>query len=184
VTLSEQFGLWLLAAGELTGVDCFADWLSFSLLDRITFNVRLLSSAKFPIWQVARPTVAFSGVERQPGVQIFFAIPFPDHRLPRSAGAGKLSQVSLRGFCLMRFARIAPLLILLLAIHQHIFILQTAVRFRGYGKNGRALSALFLAATHFDVNLLEANRGYLPGNWDILWSLSVEEMFYFSFLAQ
>jgi peptidoglycan/LPS O-acetylase OafA/YrhL len=31
------------------------------------------------------------------------------------------------------------------------------------------------------VNVLEANRGYLPANWDILWSLSVEEMFYLFF---
>jgi peptidoglycan/LPS O-acetylase OafA/YrhL len=30
----------------------------------------------------------------------------------------------------------------------------------------------------FHVNVLEATRGYLPGNWDILWSLSVEGMFY------
>jgi len=29
--------------------------------------------------------------------------------------------------------------------------------------------------------LLEATKGYLPGNWDILWSLSVEEMFYLAF---
>ena len=31
------------------------------------------------------------------------------------------------------------------------------------------------------INVLEARRGYLPGNWDILWSLSVEEMFYLFF---
>lgn len=29
--------------------------------------------------------------------------------------------------------------------------------------------------------LREAYRGYLPGSWDILWSLSVEEMFYLFF---
>jgi peptidoglycan/LPS O-acetylase OafA/YrhL len=42
---------------------------------------------------------------------------------------------------------------------------------------GRAL----IAALTFHVNLLEARRGYLPANWDILWSLSVEEMFYLFF---
>jgi peptidoglycan/LPS O-acetylase OafA/YrhL len=42
---------------------------------------------------------------------------------------------------------------------------------------GRALAA----ALTFHVNVLEAHRGYLPGNWDILWSLSVEEMFYLFF---
>ena len=42
------------------------------------------------------------------------------------------------------------------------------------GGLGRAL----LAALTFHIGYLEATRGYLPGNWDILWSLSVEEMFY------
>jgi peptidoglycan/LPS O-acetylase OafA/YrhL len=45
------------------------------------------------------------------------------------------------------------------------------------GGLGRAL----IAALTFHVNWLEANRGYLPGSWDILWSLSVEETFYFAF---
>ena len=38
-----------------------------------------------------------------------------------------------------------------------------------------------MAALTFRVNVLEATRGYLPGNWDILWSLSVEETFYLFF---
>ena len=48
---------------------------------------------------------------------------------------------------------------------------------RKTGGLGRAL----LAALTFHVNVLEAQRGYLPGNWDILWSLSVEEVFYLFF---
>ena len=31
------------------------------------------------------------------------------------------------------------------------------------------------------MNVLEARRGYLPGPWDVLWSLSVEETFYLLF---
>jgi peptidoglycan/LPS O-acetylase OafA/YrhL len=45
------------------------------------------------------------------------------------------------------------------------------------GGLGRAL----VAALTFHIGYLEAMRGYLPGNWDILWSLSVEEMFYLFF---
>ena len=41
--------------------------------------------------------------------------------------------------------------------------------------------APLLAALTFHINVLEAHRGYLPANWDILWSLSVEEMFYLAF---
>jgi peptidoglycan/LPS O-acetylase OafA/YrhL len=42
---------------------------------------------------------------------------------------------------------------------------------------GRAL----IAALTFHVNWLEGHHGYLPGGWDILWSLSVEEIFYLVF---
>ncbi len=40
--------------------------------------------------------------------------------------------------------------------------------------------ALFSALT-FHLNWLEAKTGYLPPNWDVMWSLSVEEMFYLFF---
>jgi peptidoglycan/LPS O-acetylase OafA/YrhL len=42
---------------------------------------------------------------------------------------------------------------------------------------GRAIAA----ALTFHVNWLEGTRGYLPGSWDVLWSLSVEEAFYLAF---
>jgi len=79
----------------------------------------------------------------------------------------------------MRFARIAPLLFLLLAILGilHFANFEDFVVSAKTGGIGRAL----LAALTFHVNVLEARRGYLPGNWDILWSLSVEEMFYLFF---
>ena len=40
--------------------------------------------------------------------------------------------------------------------------------------------ALFAALT-FHLNWLEGVRGYLPASWDVLWSLSIEEMFYLGF---
>ena len=115
----------------------------------------------------------------QSGVQIFFAvsgylITSTSLRRWRSPQA-----VSIRDFYLLRFARIAPLMLLLLAV---LCILHAA-GVAGYvvsaktGGLGRAL----LAALTFHINYLEATRGYLPGNWDILWSLSVEEMFYLFF---
>jgi peptidoglycan/LPS O-acetylase OafA/YrhL len=45
------------------------------------------------------------------------------------------------------------------------------------GGIGRAL----LAALTLRINVLQAHRGWLPANWGILWSLSVEEMFYLFF---
>jgi peptidoglycan/LPS O-acetylase OafA/YrhL len=38
-----------------------------------------------------------------------------------------------------------------------------------------------LAALTFHINWLEIKVGYLPASWDILWSLSIEEVFYFFF---
>jgi peptidoglycan/LPS O-acetylase OafA/YrhL len=115
----------------------------------------------------------------QYGVQIFFAV---SGFLITSTSIGRwgsLSRVSVRDFYALRFARIAPLLLLLLAIlcALHAAGLKDFVVSEKTGGIGRAL----LAALTFHVNVLEAHRGYLPANWDILWSLSVEEMFYLFF---
>ncbi len=115
----------------------------------------------------------------QLGVQIFFAV---SGFLITSTGLRRwemLSKVSVRDFYLLRFARIAPLLLLLLAVLSalHFAGLRDFVVRPKTGGLGRAL----LAALTFHVNVLEARRGYLPANWDILWSLSVEETFYFFF---
>ena len=115
----------------------------------------------------------------QLGVQMFFAVSgflITSITLRRW---GKLSSVNLRGFYLFRLARIAPLMLLLLAILSglHLANVHNFVVTPKTGGLGRAL----LAALTLHINVLEARRGYLPGNWDILWSLSVEEMFYLFF---
>src|ERR1700760_650641 len=115
----------------------------------------------------------------QQGVQIFFAV---SGFLITSTSLRRwksLTQVSVANFYRLRFARIAPLLAGLLAILivLHLAHVQHFVVRPETGGLGRALAA----ALTFHVNLLEARRGYLPGSWDILWSLSVEEMFYFAF---
>jgi len=92
---------------------------------------------------------------------------------------GSLSRVSVRGFYLMRFARILPLLLLLLGVLSALHLAQVE-HFVISARTGGLPRAL-LAALTFHVNILEARRGYLPGNWDILWSLSVEEVFYLFF---
>jgi peptidoglycan/LPS O-acetylase OafA/YrhL len=113
------------------------------------------------------------------GVQMFFAV---SGFLIASITVRRwesLSQVSIRDFYRLRFARIAPLLLLLLIVLSglHFTGLHDFVVPAKTGGLGRAL----LAALTFHVNVLEARHGYLPGNWDILWSLSVEEMFYLFF---
>ena len=92
---------------------------------------------------------------------------------------GSLEKVQVREFYLLRCARIAPLLLLLLLVlcGLHLAQVRNFVVPDSRGGLGRAL----LAALTFHVNVLEAQRGYLPANWDILWSLSVEELFYLGF---
>jgi peptidoglycan/LPS O-acetylase OafA/YrhL len=115
----------------------------------------------------------------QNGVQIFFAVSGFLITSTTLRRWGSLSAISVRDFYLLRIARIAPLLLLLLVILSalHAAGLEDFVISARTGGLGRAL----VAALTFHVNLLEARRGYLPGSWDILWSLSVEEMFYLFF---
>jgi peptidoglycan/LPS O-acetylase OafA/YrhL len=115
----------------------------------------------------------------QYGVQMFFAVSgflITSMSLRRW---GPLLQINLRDFYALRFARIAPLLLALLAVLSalHAAGLRHFVVAPAAGGLGRAL----FAALAFHVNVLEAQRGYLPANWDVLWSLSVEEAFYLFF---
>ena len=90
-----------------------------------------------------------------------------------------LGNVSPRGFYAMRFARIMPLLLLLLLV---LSILHLS-GIRGFVINSERMSlgeAVFAALT-FHINWLEITKGYLPGAWDVLWSLSIEETFYLFF---
>lgn len=92
---------------------------------------------------------------------------------------GTLSKIDLKTFYWQRFSRIIPLLIILLIVlsilhlgNVHGFVInpeQTSL--------GRAI----LSALTFHTNWLEIQVGYLPANWDILWSISIEETFYLFF---
>jgi peptidoglycan/LPS O-acetylase OafA/YrhL len=115
----------------------------------------------------------------QQGVQIFFAVSGFLITATSLRRWKSLDRVSVADFYRLRFARIAPLLLGLLAILSllHLMHVRHFVVSAETGGLGRAL----VAALTFHVNWLEASRGYLPGNWDILWSLSVEETFYFAF---
>lgn len=115
----------------------------------------------------------------QMGVQIFFAISGFLITSTSLRRWGSLARVSIRDFYLLRFARIAPLFLLLLGV---LSVLDLAnVKFFVIASKTGGLGRALLAALTFHVNLLEAQRGYLPANWDIIWSLSVEEMFYLFF---
>lgn len=92
---------------------------------------------------------------------------------------GTLGSVDVKAFYKLRFARIAPCLLVLLAV---LSVLHS-VGAKGYVIDpGKAtlLQALFAALT-FHLNVLEIRVGYLPASWDVLWSLSIEEVFYLGY---
>jgi peptidoglycan/LPS O-acetylase OafA/YrhL len=161
---------------RLDGIDLLRGLaIFFVLMNHV--NIRLLG-ARVPYLKFLPTQLAhFLVWNGQLGVQMFFCVSgflITSITLRRW---GRLADVNLRGFYLFRFARIAPLLLLLLAVlsgldlaHVHNFVIQRS-----------SLGHALFAALTFHVNVLEARRGYLPGNWDILWSLSVEEMFYLFF---
>src|SRR5271170_2838980 len=163
---------------RLDGIDLLRGLaIFFVLMNHV--NIRLLGVDVPYTKFLPAQLVHFLVWNGQLGVQMFFAVSgflITSITLRRW---GSLERVSLGGFYRLRFARIAPLLLLLLAVLSglhfagvHHFVVPAEM-----GGLGRAL----LAALTFHVNVLEAHRGYLPGNWDILWSLSVEEMFYIFF---
>jgi peptidoglycan/LPS O-acetylase OafA/YrhL len=163
---------------RLNGVDLLRGMaIFFVLMNHVNIRLRL---AHIPYTDGIPKGVVQSLVwNGQFGVQIFFAISgflIASITLRRW---GSLSNVNVRDFYLLRFARIAPLLLALLAVLSlfHFAEVKDFVVQPKTGGLGRAL----LSALTFHLNVLEAWRGYLPGAWDILWSLSVEEMFYLFF---
>jgi len=163
---------------RLDGVDILRGLaIFFVLMNHV--NMRLFL-AKIPYTQGLPSQLVSSLVwNGQHGVQMFFAVSGFLITSTSIRRWGALSRVSVRDFYALRFARIAPLLLLLLAVlcTAHGAGLKDFVVSEKTGGLGRAL----VAALTFHVNVLEAHRGYLPANWDILWSLSVEEMFYLFF---
>lgn len=163
---------------RLDGIDLLRGLaIFFVLMNHV--NIRLLL-AKVPYTDGLAPLVVQSLVwNGQFGVQIFFAI---SGFLITSISLRRwesLPEIPARDFYMLRFARIAPLLFLLLALLSCLH-LASVHNFVVPAKSGGLGRALFAALT-FHLNLLEAWRGYLPGSWDVLWSLSVEEMFYLFF---
>jgi peptidoglycan/LPS O-acetylase OafA/YrhL len=92
---------------------------------------------------------------------------------------GRLEHINVRVFYARRFARIVPCLSALLLVLSVLELLGApdyVIR-----RTGQSLPGALAAAGGFYLNWYEGHTGYLPGGWDVLWSLSIEEVFYIGF---
>ncbi len=163
---------------RLDGVDLLRGLaIFFVLMNHV--NMRLLGAGVPYTRGLPAQLVSSLVWNGQYGVQIFFVVSGFLITSTTLRRWGSIGGVSVVDFYRLRFARIAPLLLLLLVVLSVLDLIHVKgfVVSQKSGGLGRAL----LAAFTFHVNLLEARRGYLPAGWDILWSLSVEEMFYLFF---
>jgi peptidoglycan/LPS O-acetylase OafA/YrhL len=113
------------------------------------------------------------------GVRMFFVISGFLITLTALRRWERLDGLDARRFYQLRFARIAPLLLALLAVLGVLHYLQVA-SFTINPAQTTYPRALVSALT-LHLNWLEGKVGYLPPAWDVLWSLSVEEAFYLCF---
>ena len=116
------------------------------------------------------------------GVTMFFVISgflITQHTLQRS---GSLAQIKLKDFYIRRLARIIPCLVLLVAMVSVLGSLGLQT-FINQSPNGVEVSyaVTVLSALSFWMNLLIIEYGWVNYALGVLWSLSVEEVFYLAF---
>ncbi|WP_266156712.1 acyltransferase family protein, partial [Dyella silvatica] len=87
--------------------------------------------------------------------------------------------IDMRAFYARRFARIVPCLLAIVAVLSLMHLL--GVTDYVIKRDGQSLPRAIFAALGLHLNWYEGMTGYLPGGWDVLWSLSIEEVFYLGF---
>lgn len=127
-----------------------------------------------PTWLLSR--LNYNGYE---AVFVFFVISgflIAGNALRRWSS---LERIDMRAFYARRFARIVPCLLALVAVLSVLHL--TGVRDYTIVHANQSLPRAILAALGLHLNWYEGQTGYLPGSWDVLWSLSIEEVFYIGF---
>lgn len=92
---------------------------------------------------------------------------------------GSLPAIDARAFYARRAARILPCLVILVAVLSALHL--GRVPDYTIRKPEQSLLRAIVAALGLHLNWYEGQTGWLPGGWDILWSLSIEEVFYLAF---
>lgn len=92
---------------------------------------------------------------------------------------GSLGAIDARAFYIRRAARILPSLVMLVAVLSALHL--AGARDYVITHASQSLPRTVLSALGLHLNWYEGQTGWLPGNWDVLWSLSIEEVFYLGF---
>lgn len=165
------------ASGRVDGIDVLRG-LSILAVLVLHINLRIRIAKTFgQHWPAF--VVSDIGWNGRYGVIVFFAISGFLITTMCLTRWNCLENISLRQFYRLRFARIAPMLLALLAVLSVLHL--SGVPYFTIRPQVSTLPRALFAALTFHVNWLEAQHGYLPGNWDVLWSLSNEELFYLTF---
>ena len=163
---------------RIVGIDVLRGLSIFAVVVH-HINLRIPLKKTVVAHWLPRQVVSDLGWNGYNGVIVFFAISGFLITATCFRRWGDLSRVRPKAFYRFRFARIAPCLLALLAFLSILHLLH--VPWYTIKAEQCSLSRAVFAALTCHINWLEAQRGYLPANWDVLWSLSNEEMFYLLF---
>lgn len=117
--------------------------------------------------------ISFNGYE---AVFVFFVISGFLITSRIAARDGDIGRVDLRRFYMARALRILPLLCVVLAVLTVLALADVPGFAPEPGQ--QSVGGLLGSALTFTFNWYEGRTGWAPAGWDVLWSLSIEEIFY------
>jgi peptidoglycan/LPS O-acetylase OafA/YrhL len=146
------------------------------LLNHIGIRIRLTDGVLAGVFpKQALTDLTFNGSE---GVIIFFVISGFLIATNSMQRWGSLGTIDVRAFYVRRASRIVPCLLALVVI---LSALDLAHIPDYVIRPPQSLTHAVASAFGLYLNWYEGHTGYLPANWDVLWSLSIEEVFYLGF---
>lgn len=147
------------------------------MLNHIGIRIRLMKGVLAAVLpKQVLIDITYNGSE---GVIIFFVISGFLIATNSMQRWGSLGRIDARAFYVRRASRILPCLVGLVAIlsvlhlaHVPDYVIQNPQQ---------SLPKAVASAFGLYLNWFEGHTGYLPASWDVLWSLSIEEVFYIGF---